>query len=202
MKKTATPRGSAKPKPVEDAREPGARRYPERHTHAVPPPAELARIPTSNAYCYSQLCLEIKYNLPYYLRKSDLMRFLRDKHDRWWEKYSELYHKDQYTYPTSKTPSGWDYTNAAKEMLSRCKLYDSLFTQVLKLDLTHVQDYGTYCKMVFVELNKLKPAFPTAACSQAVFETSIKEIMKFVLQQAPDDFEDEDTTLTARFGTP
>ena len=134
--------------------------YPERKSPAVPPPAELARVPSSSAYCFSQLCLEIKYNLPYYLRKSDLMRYLRDQHDLWWAKYTVLYEKDAYTFPTTRTASGWDYTNSAKEMLSRCKLFDSLFTQVLKLDLCHVNDFGTYCKMVFLELNKLKPAFP------------------------------------------
>lgn len=162
--------------------------YPERRQHAVPPPAELARIPAQNAYCHGQLCLEIKYNLPYYLRKSDLMRFLRDRHDHWWALYSDLYQRNAYTYPTSRTPSGWDYTNQAKEMLSRCKLYDSLFTQILKLDLTHVQDFGAYCKLIFAELNKLKPAFPEAPASQQVFEQSLKEIMKFVMKQAPADF--------------
>lgn len=163
--------------------------YPTRKTRAVPPPAELARVPSSSAYCHSQLCLEIKYNLPYFLRKSDLMRYLRAQHDYWWKRYTVLYDKSAYTYPTSRTGSGWDYTNAAKEMLSRCKLYDSLFTQVLKLDLTHVDEFGSYCRMVFLEINKLKPAFPDAPCSHDVFAESVRELMKFVLQQAPDDFE-------------
>jgi len=162
--------------------------YPERKTRMVPPPAELARVPSSNTFCFSQLCLEIKYNLPYYLRKSDLMRYLRDQHDYWWGKYTVLYEKDAYTYPTTRNSQGWDYTNAAKEMLSRCKLHDSLYTQILKLDLTNVSDFGTYCKMVFLELNKLKPAFPDSQCSQAVFEAAVKDIMKFVLRQAPPDF--------------
>lgn len=171
--------------------------YPERKTRAVPPPAELASVPSSSAHCFSQLCLEIKYNLPYYLRKSDLMRYLRDQHDFWWAKYTALYERDAFTYATTKTAHGWDYTNAAKEMLSRCKLYDSLFTQVLKLDLCHVADFGTYCKMVFLELNKLKPAFPDAPCSQQVFEASVRDIMKFVLRQAPADF-DQDPAELAR----
>ena len=169
--------------------------YPERKGRAVPPPAELAKVPASNAYCYSQLCLEIKYNLPYYLRKSDLMRFLREQHDFWWAKYTLLYEKDAYTYPTSRMAAGWDYTNAAKEMLSRCKLFDSLFTQVLKLDLCHVNDFGAYCKMVFLELNKLKPAFPEAPCSQGVFELSVKDIMKFILKQAPVGFSTDPVDL-------
>jgi hypothetical protein len=163
--------------------------YPERRTRAVPHPTELAKVPSSNVYCHGQLCLEIKYNLPYYLRKSDLMRYLRAEHDRWWAKYSVLYERNAYVYPTSKTASGWDYTNSAKEMLSRCKLYDSLFTQVLKLDFTHVNEFGSYCKMVFLELNKLKPAFPDSPCSQSVFESSIRDIMKYVLKQAPNDFD-------------
>ena len=61
--------------------------------------------------------------------------------------------------------------------------------QALKLDLTHVDDFGAYCKMVFVEISKLKPAFPEAPCSQLVFEQCIKELMKFVLKQAPDDYQ-------------
>lgn len=169
--------------------------YPERKARTVPPPAELASVPSSNAHCFSQLCLEIKYNLPYYLRKSDLMRFLREQHDFWWAKYSALYERDAYTFPTTRTSHGWDYTNSAKEMLSRCKLHDSLFTQVLKLDLCHVGDFGAYCKMVFLELNKLKPAFPDAPCSQQVFEVSVKEIMKFVLKQAPPDFQHDGDEL-------
>lgn len=160
-------------------------KYPERSTWTVPPPAELAKVPSSQAFCFSQLCLEIKYNLPYYLRKCDLMRFLREQHDFWWGRYSALYEKNAFTYPTSRTSTGWDYTNAAKEMLSRCKLHDSMFTQVLKLDLTHVTEFGSYCKLVFLELNKLKPAFPDSPCSQQVFEQSVREIMKFVLKQAP-----------------
>ena len=169
--------------------------YPERKTRAVPPPAELAKVPSSSAYCFGQLCLEIKYNLPYYLRKSDLMRYLRDQHDFWWAKYSALYERDAYTYPTTKSSQGWDYTNAAKEMLSRCKLHDSMFTQVLKLDLCLVADFGTYCKMVFLELNKLKPAFPDSPSSQQVFESSVKDLMKFVLKQAPADFQQDPAEL-------
>ena len=80
-------------------------RYPELKKRSVPPPAELARVPSSNAYCYSQLCLEIKYNLPYYLRKSDLMRYLREQHDFWWAKYTLLYEKSAYSFPTSRTVS-------------------------------------------------------------------------------------------------
>jgi hypothetical protein len=171
--------------------------YPERKVPAVPPPAELARVASQSAFCHSQLCLEIKYNLPYYMRKSDLMRYLRGQHDFWWAKYSVLYDKNAYTYPTTRTSQGWDYTNAAKEMLSRCKLYDSLFTQVLKLDLTHVADFGTYCKLCFVELNKLKPAFPDAPCSQSVFEASVKDVMKFVLRQAPAGFDPHSVALEA-----
>ena len=167
--------------------------YPERKTHAVPPPAELAKVPSSSAYCQSQLCLEIKYNLPYYLRKSDLMRYVRSEHDRWWGKYTLLYERNAYTYPTSRSSAGWDYTNAAKELLSRCKLFDSLFTQVLKLDLMHVNDFGTYCKLVFLEINRLKPAFPEAPCSQSVFESSVRDVMKFVLKQAPAEFRPEDS---------
>ncbi len=163
--------------------------YPERKVRAVPPPAELARVPSSAAYCFSQLCLEIKYNLPYYLRKSDLMRFLRDRHDYWWARYSSLYERDAFTFPTTRTSQGWDYTNAAKEMLSRCKLFDSLFTQVLKLDLCHTNDFGTYVKLVLLEMNKLKPAFPDAPCSQQVFEASMKDILKYVMQQAPSGFD-------------
>lgn len=169
--------------------------YPERKVRTVPQPAELASVPSSSAHCFSQLCLEMKYNLPYYLRKSDLMRFLREQHDYWWAKYSALYERDAYTFPTTKTASGWDYTNPAKEMLSRCKLHDSLFTQVLKLDLCHVADFGAYCKLVFLELNKLKPAFPDAPCSQQVFEASVKDIMKFVLKQAPPDFQQDSEEL-------
>ena len=165
--------------------------YPERTVRTVPPPAELAHVPSSAAYCFSQLCLEIKYNLPYYLRKSDLMRFLRDRHDYWWARYTSLYERDAFTFPTTRTAHGWDYTNAAKEMLSRCKLFDSLFTQVLKLDLCHTGDFGTYCKLVLMEMNKLKPAFPDAPCSQQVFEASMKDIIKFVLQQAPPGFDAE-----------
>ncbi|MEM7245266.1 MAG: hypothetical protein AAF533_07965 [Acidobacteriota bacterium] len=167
-------------------------RYPIRKARTVPPPAELAKVPSSNAYCYSQLCLEIKYNLPYYLRKSDLMRQVRAQHDYWWGQYTLLYEKSAYTFPTDKTGTGWDYTNSAKAMLSRCKLFDSLFTQVLKLDLTHVDDFGTYCKMVFLEINKLKPAFPENPSSQSVFDESVRHLMKFVLKQAPDDFEPDD----------
>ena len=182
------PAHSAVPAPEEQPEtHPG--RYPVWKTRAVPTPSELAKVPSPNAYCQSQLCLEIKYNLPYYLRKADLMRHLREQHDHWWGRYTSLYEKSAYTYPTNRTGSGWDYTNAAKEMLSRCKLYDSLFTQVLKLDLTHVDDFGAYCKLVFLELNKLKPAFPQAQCSQEVFEEAVRALMKFVLKQAPEDFD-------------
>jgi hypothetical protein len=167
--------------------EPG--RYPVWKTRALPTPSELAKVPSPNAFCQSQLCLEIKYNLPFYLRKADLMRHLREQHDHWWGRYTALYEKSAYTYPTNRTGSGWDYTNAAKEMLSRCKLFDSLFTQVLKLDLTHVDDFGIYCRLVFQELNKLKPAFPTAPSSQSVFEESVRSLMKFVLRQAPDGYD-------------
>ena len=176
----------------------GPGRYPVRKTRTVPPPSELAKVPSPNAFCQSQLCLEIKYNLPYYLRKSDLMRHLRDQHDHWWGRYTALYNKSAYTFPTSKTSSGWDYTNAAKEMLSRCKLFDSLFMQVLKLDLTHLDDFGTYCKMVFLEINKLKPAFPSAPCSQEVFEESVKGLMKFVLKQAPENYDTGEMEPEAR----
>ena len=164
--------------------------YPEPKPRPATPPA-ITRAPPATVACFSQLCLEIKYNVPYYLRKCDLMRYLREQHDFWWARYTGLYERDAYTYPTSRTASGWDYTNAAKEMLSRCKLFDSLFTQVLKLDLTHVGDFGSYCKMVFLEINKLKPAFPDAQCSHEVFEHSVREVMKFVLRQAPDGFHAE-----------
>ena len=164
--------------------------YPEPKARPVMP-AAITRAPPATVSCFSQLCLEIKYNVPYYLRKCDLMRYLREQHDFWWGRYTALYERDAYTDPTSRTASGWDYTNAAKEMLSRCKLFDSLFTQVLKLDLTHVGDFGSYCKMVFLEINKLKPAFPDAQCSHEVFEQSVREVMKFVLRQAPDGFQAE-----------
>jgi hypothetical protein len=42
---------------------------------------------------------------------------------------------------------------------------------------------------VFLEINKLKPAFPDAHCSHEVFEQSVRDIMKFVLRQAPEGFE-------------
>lgn len=171
--------------------------YPERRVRAVPPPAELARVPSSSAFCQSQLCLEIKYNLPYYLRKADLMRYLRGEHDRWWAKYSLLYERNAYTYPTSRTSQGWDYTNAAKEMLSRCKLHDSLFTQVMRLDLMHVGDFGSYCKLVFLEMNRLKPAFPESPSSQSVFDGTVRDVMKFVLKQAPADFDAEESGFGA-----
>ena len=161
--------------------------YPETKAR-VPVSGPITKAPPSTVFCYSQLCLEIKYNLPYYLRKCDLMRYLREQHDFWWAKYTALYERDAYTYPTSRTGQGWDYTNAAKEMLSRCKLFDSLFTQVLKLDLAHVGDFGAYCKMVFLEINKLKPAFPDAPCSHVVFEHSVRDVMRFVLRQAPAGF--------------
>ena len=164
-------------------------RYPVWKSRTVPTPSELAKVPSPNAFCQSQLCLEIKYNLPYYLRKADLMRHLRGQHDKWWGKYTELYERSAFTYPTPRTGSGWDYTNASKGMLSRCKLYDSLFTAVLKLDITHVDDFGTYCRMVFVELNKLKPAFPLAPSSQAVFNGAVKDLMKFILRQAPEGYD-------------
>lgn len=204
MKKTRASEAKVKPTPPEtapavpEAGPPSVPlgKYPERTTWTVPPPAELARVPSSSAFCFSQLCLEIKYNLPYYLRKSDLMRYLRTQHDYWWARYGDLYEKNAFTYPTSKTSTGWDYTNAAKEMLSRCKLHDSMFTQVLKLDLTHVTEFGTYCKLVFLELNKLKPAFPDSPCSQQVFEQSVRDIMKFVLKQAPSGFSVDEAEFT------
>ena len=164
--------------------------YPEPKTRPVQPGA-ITRAPPATVSCFSQLCLEIKYNVPYYLRKCDLMRYLREQHDFWWARYTALYERDAYTYPTTRTSSGWDYTNAAKEMLSRCKLHDSLFTQVLKLDFTHIADFGSYCKMVFLEINKLKPAFPDAQCSHEVFEQSVRDVMKFVLKQAPDGFQSD-----------
>ena len=46
-----------------------------------------------------------------------------------------------------------------------------------------------------LELNKLKPAFPDAPCSQQVFESSVKDIMKFVLKQAPSDFQQDPSEL-------
>ena len=158
--------------------------YPE-HTPRVIPAGPITKAPPSTVFCFGQLCLEIKYNLPYYLRKCDLMRYLRDQHDTWWANYTQLYERDAYTYPTTRTSQGWDYTNAAKEMLSRCKLFDSLFTQILKIDLAHVDEFGIYCKLVFLEINKLKPAFPDTPCSQSVFETSVRDVMKYVLRQAP-----------------
>lgn len=158
-------------------------------------PASITKAPPSTVFCSSQLCLEIKYNIAYYLRKCDLMRYLREQHDLWWAKYTGLYERDAYTYPTSRTAQGWDYTNAAKEMLSRCKLYDSLFTQVLKLDLAQVTDFGTYCKLVFLEINKLKPAFPDAPCSQTVFEHSVRDAMRCVLRQAPAGFPQDPAEL-------
>jgi hypothetical protein len=168
--------------------------YPEPRARPTAP-VPITKAPPSTVFCSSQLCLEIKYNIAYYLRKCDLMRYLREQHDFWWANYTGLYERDAYTYPTSRNAQGWDYTNAAKEMLSRCKLYDSLFTQVLKLDLAQVSDFGTYCKLVFLEINKLKPAFPDSPCSQLVFEHSVRDAMRCVLRQAPAGFPQDPADL-------
>ena len=132
--------------------------------------------------CEYMQCFEMRYRASLYLMKSDLLRHLREEHDRWWIRYERLYSRGAHiTGPDG--PSKPQYTPIAQEMLTRCRMHDNLFNSVMTIDLTTVQDFGNYCRRVFLEINKLKPAFADSAVSVGVFDQTVRQLRKLVMKQ-------------------
>jgi hypothetical protein len=127
-------------------------------------------------------CFEMRYRAPLYLMKSELLRHLREEHDRWWVRYEALYERGAHQLGSNGS-SRRQYTPAAQEMLTRCRMHDNLFNSVMTIDLTTVQDFGNYCRRVFLEINKLKPAFPDSAISVGVFDETARSLRKLVMKQ-------------------
>jgi hypothetical protein len=134
-------------------------------------------------YCQTRPCVELKHRLHLFLMKSEMLRHLREEHRRWWHQYDRLYAKGSVQEPSRNGGRSWDYSEPAKEMLTRCRMYDNLYNNLLTIDLMLVEDFGNYCKRVFTEINKLKPAFPEAAISVGVFDQTVRDLRKFVMLQ-------------------
>lgn len=133
-------------------------------------------------YCYNKPCVELRHKLDLYLMKSELLRYLREEHGRWWSSYEKLYRKG--TWRSSPESSRTvEYSERAKEVLTRCRMLDTLFTSLLPMDLLAVDGFGHYCKLVFLEINRLQPAFPDSASSVTVFDEIVRELRKFVMLQ-------------------
>jgi hypothetical protein len=139
--------------------------------------------------CHHKLCFEMKYRTSLYLMKSDLLAHLRELHRVWWQRYEQLYEKGSYRLPSRTAASGWDYSIAAKEMLTRCRMFDALYNKVLEIDLVVVKEFGDYCKRVFMEINKLRPAFPDSPESVGVFDLEARDLRKFVMLRHAEDEE-------------
>ena len=121
-----------------------------------------------------------------YLMKSDLLRHVREEHDRWWARYDRLYERGGHIRGNGngRRPDALpEYTPAAEEILTRCRAHDNLFNGVATIDLTTVKDFGSYCRLVFLEIQKLKPAFPGSAVSVGVLDQTARELRKFVMKQ-------------------
>ena len=125
----------------------------------------------------------MRYRPHLYLVKADLLGHLRDSHCLWWSRYEDIYEKGTHLVASKTSSNGVDYSNVAKEMLTRCRMYDNLFNSLLGFDLLQVNDFGNYCKRVFQEINKLKPAFPDSPASVGVFDATVREFRKFVMKQ-------------------
>jgi hypothetical protein len=132
--------------------------------------------------CEYMQCFEMRYRAALYLMKSDLLRHLREEHDRWWARYERLYERGMHLLGTNGSGRA-QYTPVAQEMLTRCRMHDNLFNSVMTIDLTTVKDFGNYCRRVFLEINKLKPAFPESAVSVGVFDQTVRQLRKLVMKQ-------------------
>ena len=136
--------------------------------------------------CEHMQCFEMRYRAPLYLMKSDLLRHVREEHDRWWARYDRLYERGGHIRGNGngRRPDALpEYTPAAEEILTRCRAHDNLFNGVATIDLTTVKDFGSYCRLVFLEIQKLKPAFPGSAVSVGVLDQTARELRKFVMKQ-------------------
>ena len=133
--------------------------------------------------CLYQFCVEVKYKMNLFQFKIDLLKHLRMEYENWAKVYDELYAEGTYTRSAQKRAEGWDYTDKAKEMITRCRMYDNLYNKILLLNLLDLDDFGNYCKKVFIEINKLKPAFSNSISSQSSFDQTVKELRKFVMVQ-------------------
>ena len=132
--------------------------------------------------CQYQFCLDIKLNRPLYAMRSQLLRHLREEHDRWWRSYSDLYDRGKCMHVLDDDGT-WEYTDSAMEMITRCRAYDNLFNRVVEMDLLFTQDFGYYCKKVFIAINSLKPAFPASSVAVGTLDNAVKELRKFVMMQ-------------------
>jgi hypothetical protein len=135
-------------------------------------------------HCQSKPCIELKHRRRLYLMKSEMLRFLREQHRHWWERYERLYDKGAHMRPQRNGNEEWEYSEAAKELLTRCRMFDNLYNNLLTIDLMMVDDFGNYCKRVFTEINKIKPAFPESAVSVGVFDVTLRDVRKFVMMQS------------------
>jgi hypothetical protein len=141
--------------------------------------------------CFYQLCLEIKYIPEFYHLKSELVLYLRREHEKWWKRYDDIYKKGLYITRLSGSKNGWDYSSPAKEMLTRCRIYDNLYERIVGIDLFKVEDFGQYCKTIFSEINRLRPAFPDSSMSQLSFDQTARELRKYVMMQSNGGFMEE-----------
>ena len=135
-------------------------------------------------HCFYQLCLELKYVSEFYYLKSELVRYLRLEHEKWWKRYEDLYRKGLFVTKSPGPKPGWDYSSAAKEMLTRCRMYDNLYERIVAIDLFKIDDFGHYCKTIFSEINRLRPAFPDSSISQLSYDQTAKELRKYVMMQS------------------
>ena len=84
--------------------------------------------------CRSLPCKELRHKRDLYLMKSEMLGYLRREHRRYWALYEKLYDHGGWRQEQPDDENEKAYSDRAKELLTRCRMFDNLYTNLVRLD--------------------------------------------------------------------